>query len=132
MAGRAIPGGALPQGRRLGRAGRGLLRRGRPAGERVHGVRVPGPDLAAAAGVPDPDRGAGADVRAALRDGARPARGRRDPGRSVTVKLAAGAAGPAGRVVPLSPSVPRHAADGAETPGARPGPGPAPPRRRLV
>ena len=41
---------------------------------RVPPVGVPGTALPAAAGIPDPDRGAGADVRAAVRGGARPAR----------------------------------------------------------
>ena len=59
-------------------------------------------------------------------------RSRRDPGGSGPVEPAAGAAGPAGGVVPLPPPVPRHAAGGAGTPGARPDPGPAAPRRRLV
>ena len=80
----------------------------------------------------DPDRGAGADVRAVVRGGAGPARIRRDPGGSGPVQPAAGAAGPAGPVVPLPSPVPRHAAGAAGTPGARPGPGPAAPRRRLV
>ena len=48
------------------------------------------------------------------------------------VELAAGAAGPAGAVVPLPPPVPRHAAGGTGTHGARPAAGPAAPRRRLV
>ena len=60
------------------------------------------------------------------------ARVRRGPGGSGPVEPAAGAAGPAGTVVPLPPPVPRHAAGGAGTPGARPDPGPAAPRRRLV
>ena len=51
----------------------------------------------AAAGVPDPDRGAGADVRAAVRGGAGATRFRRDPGRPGPVEPAAGAAGPAGK-----------------------------------
>ena len=37
-----------------------------------------------------------------------------------------------GRVVPLPPPVPRHAAGGAASPGARPDARPAAPRRRLV
>ena len=53
------------------RARGGLLRRRRPVRQRVRGVGVPGADLPAAPGVPDPDRGAGADVRAAVRSGAR-------------------------------------------------------------
>ena len=44
---------------------------------------------------------------------------RRDPGGSGAVEPAAGAAGPAGAVVPLPPPVPRHAAGGAGTRGAR-------------
>src|SRR5262249_41297750 len=48
-------------------------------GERVSGVGIPGADLRQPTGVPDPDRGAGADVRAAVRGGARLARGRGDP-----------------------------------------------------
>ena len=60
------------------------------------------------------------------------ARFRRDPDRPGTVGLAAGAAGPAGTVVPLSPPVPRHAAGGTGTPGAGADAGPAAPRRRLV
>ena len=69
-AGRAVPRGAVPAGGRPRRERGGLLRRCRPAGERVHGVGVPGPHLQPAAGVPDPDRGAGADVRAIVRRGA--------------------------------------------------------------
>ena len=99
---------------------------------RVHAVGVPGADLLAAAGVPDPDRGAGADVRAAVRGGARPARGRRDPGGSGAVEPAAGAAGRARGVVPLPPAVPRHAAGRTAPPGAGADPGPAAPRRRVV
>ena len=57
---------------------------------------------------------------------------RRDPGRPGRVELAAGAAGPAGRVVPLPPSVSRHAAGRTAPPGARPDPCPAAPSRRLV
>ena len=71
-----------------------------------------------AAGVPDPDGGAGAHVRAAVRGSARPARLRRDAGRSRAVEPAAGAAGPAGTVVPLPSPVPRHAAGGAGTPAS--------------
>ena len=74
---------------------------------------------AAAAGVPDPDRGAGADVRAAVRGGAGPARVRGGPGRSGPVQPAAGAAGPAEAVVPLPPPVPRHAPGAAGTPESR-------------
>jgi LuxR family maltose regulon positive regulatory protein len=85
-----------------------------------------------AAGVPDPDRGAGAHVRAAVRGGARRGRGGCDPGGSGRVELAAGAAGPAGAVVPLPSPVPRHAAGGAGAPGAWPDAGSAAPRGRLV
>ena len=85
-----------------------------------------------AAGVPDQDRGAGADVRAAVRGGAGGARVRRGAGGAGRVEPAAGAAGSSGSVVPLPPPVPRHAAGGAGTPGARPDPGAAAPRRRLV
>ena len=121
------------------------LREGGPAGtaavsfggadrlvSRVPGGGVPGPDLPAAPGVPDPDRGAGADERAAVRGGAGSARLGRDAGRAGPVRPAAGAAGPARPVVPLPPPVPRHAAGRAGTPGARPDPGPAPPRGPLV
>ena len=52
------------QGGRFAGAGRAVVRRGRPAGQRVRGVGVPGADLPEAARVPDPCRGAGADVRA--------------------------------------------------------------------
>ena len=55
-----------------------------------------------------------------------------DPGGAGRVEPAAGAAGPAGGVVPLPPSVPRHAAGGAASPGARPDARPAAPRRALV
>ena len=71
-----------------------------------------------AAGVPDPDRGAGADVRAAVRGGAGPARVRRGAGGSGPVEPAAGAAGPARAVVPLPPPVPRHAAGGGWSAGS--------------
>ena len=66
-----------------------------PAGERVRGVGVPGADLPPAAAVPDPDRGAGADVRAAVRCGARAEGVGHGPGGPGTVEPAAGAAGPA-------------------------------------
>ena len=82
-------------------------------------------DLPAAPGVPDPDRDAGADVRAAVRGGARTARRRRDPGRAGPVQPAAGAAGPAWRVVPLPSPVPGHAAGRAGTGRARDAAGPA-------
>ena len=75
-------------------------------------------DLARAAGVPDPDRGAGAHVRAAVRCGARAERVYGSPSRSGAVEPAAGTAGPAGAVVPLPPPVPRHAAGRAGTPGS--------------
>ena len=61
-----------------------------------------------------------------------PARVRCGPGGAGPVEPAAGAAGPPGSVVPLSPPVPRHAPGGAGTPGAGPDPGTAAPRRRLV
>ena len=48
----------------------GFVRRGRPVRQRVRGVGAPVADLPAAAGVPDPDGGAGAHVRAAVRCGA--------------------------------------------------------------
>ena len=57
---------------------------------------------------------------------------RRVPGGPGPVQAAAGAAGPAGPVVPLPPPVPRHTAGAAARPGARPDPGPAATRRRLV
>src|SRR5450631_2774307 len=101
MAGRAVSRGAVPEGRRFARERGELIRRGPPVRQRVRGVGVPGPDLPAAAGVLDPDRGAGADVRAAVRGGAGPARVRGVAGRSGPVEPAAGAAGPAGTVVPL-------------------------------
>ena len=63
-------------------------------------------DLPAAARVPDPDRGAGADVRAAMRGAAGLARRRLYPGRSGPLEPAPGPAGPAGRVVSLPPPVP--------------------------
>ena len=132
MGRRFVLGGALPQGRRLAAGHGGLVRRGRPVHQRIRRVGVPGQDLPAAAGVPGPDRGAGADVRTAVRGGAGPARGRRGPGRAGQLEPAAGAAGPAGAVVPLPSPVPGHAARRARTRGARPGPGTAAPRRRLV
>src|SRR5580700_7864892 len=132
MAGRAVPRGAVPQARRLARERGGLHRRGSPVRQRVHGVGDPDPDLTTAADVPDPDRGTGADVRAAVRGGAGPARVRGVPGRSGPVELAAGAAGPAGTLVPLPLPVPRHAPGAAGTPESRPDPGAAAPRRRLV
>src|SRR5262244_4188903 len=118
MAGRGVPGSAVPAGGRVAAGYGGLLWRRRPAAERVHGVGVLGPDLPAAARVPDPDRGAGADVRAAVRCGAGADRLGRGAGRAGPVEHAAGTAGPAGPVVPLPPSVPRHAAGRAGTPGA--------------
>ena len=110
----------------------GLLYRRAPPGQRVHPVGVPGAAVLAAAGVPDPDRGAGAAVRPAVRGRARRARGRRHPGGSGAVEPAAGAAGLARRVVPLPSPVPRHAAGRTAPPGARADPGPAAPRRRVV
>ena len=132
MAGRVVPGGVVAAGGRAGRDGGGVVRRRGPAGQRVPGGGVPGPDLPAAPGVRDPDRGAGADQRAAVRGGAGPARVGRDAGRAGPVRPAAGAAGPARPVVPLPPPVPRHAAGRAGPPGTRPDPGPAPPRGHLV
>ena len=54
------------------------------------------------------------------------------PGRRGPIQPAAGAAGPAGAVVPLPPPVPRHAPGAAGTRRARPDPGAAAPRRRMV
>src|SRR5262249_37009978 len=93
---------------------------------------VPDPDLPPPASVLDPDRGAGADVRTAVRGGAGTARIRGDAGRPRPVEPAAGAAGPARAVVPLPSHVPRHVAGRAGTIGARTAAGPAPPRRGLV
>src|SRR5262249_61403509 len=132
VAGRAVPGGAVPAGRRRDTRRGGELWRRRPLGQRVCGVGVLGPDLPAPAGVPDPDRGAGADVRAAVRGGAGAARIRGDAGRPRRVGPAAGAAGPARAVVPLPPPIPRHAARRAGTVGTRTAAGSAAPRRRLV
>ena len=95
VAGRTVPGGSVPAGGWPTGGRGGLLRRRRPAGQRVHGVGVPVPDLPPAAGVPDPDRGAGAHVRAAVRGSARGGRVGGDPGGSGRVERAAGAAGPA-------------------------------------
>src|SRR6516165_4047432 len=102
----AVPGGAVPAGRGLAAAPGGLLRRRRPVRQRLRRVGAAGADLPRAAGVLDPGRSPGADVRAAVRGGAGPARVSRDPGRSRRVEPAAGAAGPAGGVVPLSSPVP--------------------------
>src|SRR5262252_5001234 len=110
MAGWTVPGGAVPQGGRPGRGFGSVLRRRRPAGEPVHGVGVPGADLVSAAGLPDPDRGAGADVRAAVRGSTGTAWVCRDAGGAGAVEPAAGAAGPARSVVPVPPPVSRHAA----------------------
>ena len=117
-AGRAVPRGALPQGGRALASAAVFLWRRRPAGERVPGVGVPGADLPPAPHVPDPDRRAGAHVRAAVRCGARYERFNGGPGRPGTVEPAASAAGPAGRLVPLPPLAPRHAPGGAGPPGA--------------
>ena len=90
--------------------GGGFVRRGRPVRQRVRGVGVPGPD-------PQPqrvfltrtavlERMSGPLCEAVLDQ----------PGSGATlaelarVEPAAGAAGPAGTVVPLPPPVPRHAA----------------------
>ena len=109
-----------------------FLHRRAPSGQPVPAVGVPGADLRPAAGVPDPYRGAGADVRPAVRGGARPAGGRRYACRSGAVEPAAGAARRAGRVVPLPSPVPRHAAGRTAPPGAGADPCPAAPRRRVV
>src|SRR5262249_10405578 len=106
MAGGAVPRRVVPSGRRLARRRGRRVRRGRPVRQRVPGGGTPGPDVPAAAGVLDPDRGAGADVRAIVRGGPRPAPLSHDPCRALPVGSAAGAAGPAGTVVPLPPPVP--------------------------
>src|SRR6185312_2196305 len=98
MAGRAVPRGAVPQARRLARERRDPHRGRPPVRQRVRRVGDLGPDLPTATGVPDPDRGAGADVRATVRGGTGPARVREVPGRSGPVERAAGAAGPSGTV----------------------------------
>src|SRR5580692_9786299 len=106
MASRAVPGGAVPAGGRFAGASSAVFRRGRPAGKRVRGVGVPGADLPEAATLPDPCRGAGANVRVLVRGGAGLARGCRGADEPGSVEPAAGAARPAGPVVPLSPLVP--------------------------
>jgi LuxR family maltose regulon positive regulatory protein len=64
VGGRTVPGGAVLAGRRFATVRRSLIRRWRPVRERVRGVGVPGADLGAPAGIPNPDRGAGAHMRA--------------------------------------------------------------------
>src|SRR5690348_3479168 len=132
MARRAVPRGAGPQKRRLAREPGSLVRRRRSTGARVRAVGTAGPDPAAVANVPDAYRGAGTDVRAAVRYGTRHRRVRRDARRSGPVEPDVGATGPARAVVPLSPPVPRRTPGRAGTRSTRPDPGLATSRRHLV
>ena len=85
-----------------------------------------------AAAVPDQDGGAGAAVGIAVRGGARSPRQRCHAGRTFPVEPAARPARRPGRLVPLPPPVPRHAAGGPAPHRTGTGPGTAAQGRALV